>query len=198
MLIALTVPWGIRFISTGPDRIFIFLALHFSISPERSSVLKEDGIYKMWYTTAHQGTGKGFAYAQSRDGLRWDKPEMGIVRVDGRETNLVIAPLTFGHMYQPYGVLKDPRDPDPKRRYKLAFLSIQRGVTEHESPTHPGTRRGLGIAFSPDGLRWSLAEHFAAALPPGAEGLNQRAIVADSLERYLTRHPEFDRPAPGC
>ena len=40
-----------------------------------------------------------------------------------------------------------------------------------------------------------VARHFAAALPPGVEILDQPAIVAESLERYLLRHPEFDQPA---
>lgn len=122
----------------------------------------EDGIFKMWYTTAHQGLGKGMAYAVSADGVHWDKPKMDIVIVDNQTTNLVIPAMQFGYMYQPYCVLKDLREPDPNRRYKLAFLSIQRNITQNQSPTHPGTRRGLGIAFSPDGLRWTLAKDFAA------------------------------------
>jgi len=122
----------------------------------------EDSCYKMWYTTDIHSLGKGLAYAVSADGVRWEKPEMDIVRKDGRLTNLVIPALEFGYMYQSYCVLKDLREPDLEKRYKLAFLSIQRNVKEHESPAHPGTRRGLGIAFSPDGLRWTLAKDFAS------------------------------------
>jgi glutamate racemase len=40
-----------------------------------------------------------------------------------------------------------------------------------------------------------VARHFAAALPAGVEILDQPAIVAESLESYLKRHPEFDRPS---
>ena len=32
---------------------------------------------------------------------------------------------------------------------------------------------------------------FAARLPPGARLLSQPEIVADSLEDYLSRHPEY-------
>jgi glutamate racemase len=39
-----------------------------------------------------------------------------------------------------------------------------------------------------------VADLFAAALKPGAPVIHQPAAVADSLERYLCRHPEF---APG-
>ena len=75
---------------------------------------------------------------------------MDIVVRNGVKTNLLIPALKFGYMYQPYFVIKDEEESDPKRRYKLAFLSIQRGVAKNETATHPGTRRGLGIAFSPD------------------------------------------------
>ncbi len=122
----------------------------------------EERIYKMWYTTDIQSKGKGLAYCTSRDGIRWEKPELDIVIRDGVKTNLVISAKTFGYMYQPYFVLKDVEESDPDRRYKLAFLSIQRDLPRDENATHPGTRRGLGIAFSPDGLHWTKAEDFAS------------------------------------
>ena len=122
----------------------------------------EDQIYKMWYTTDIQSKGKGLAYAISEDGVNWEKPEMDIVLKDGVKTNLVIPSLTMGYMYQPYCVVKDDREPNPDRRYKLAFLSIQRDLPKVESATHPGTRRGLGIAFSPDGLHWTKVRDFAS------------------------------------
>ena len=123
---------------------------------------EEDQLFKMWYTTDIQSKGKGLAYATSKDGINWDKGEMSIVRKNGRKTNLVIPSLTMGYMYQPYFVIKDLRETDPARRYKLAFLSIQRDLPKDESSSHPGTRRGLGIAFSPDGLHWTKVRDFAS------------------------------------
>jgi hypothetical protein len=123
---------------------------------------EEEDIYKMWYTTDIQSKGKGLAYCTSNDGIHWVKPEMGIVVRDGVKTNLLIPALTFGYMYQPYFVLKDNKESDPQRRYKLAFLSIQRGLERDKAATHPGTRRGLGIAFSPDGLHWTKVRDFAS------------------------------------
>ena len=122
----------------------------------------QESVYKMWYTTDIQPKGKALAYAVSKDGTHWDKPEMEIVLKEGARTNLVIPALEFGYMYQPYFVIKDLADRDPQRRYKLAFLSIQRDVTENQTTSHPGTRRGLGIAFSPDGLHWTKATDFAS------------------------------------
>jgi hypothetical protein len=122
----------------------------------------EDKIYKMWYTTDIQSKGKGLAYAVSQDGANWEKPEMDIVLKEGKRTNLLIPALVFGYMYQPYFVIKDNKETDPQKRYKMAFLSIQRNVTENETPSHPGNRRGTGIAFSPDGLHWQKAADFAS------------------------------------
>lgn len=39
-----------------------------------------------------------------------------------------------------------------------------------------------------------VARHFAEALPQGTRLLRQPEIVAESLERYLERHPELDPP----
>ncbi|MCB1123985.1 MAG: hypothetical protein KJT03_20695, partial [Verrucomicrobiae bacterium] len=131
---------------------------------------EEDRIYKMWYTTNVQsrgdGTtfnkGKALAYATSDDGIDWEKPLMDLVLEDGLKTNQVIGTMEFGYMYQPYFVIKDLKESDPGRRYKMAFLSIQRNVTDRENSTHPGTRRGLGIGFSPDGLHWTKVRDFAS------------------------------------
>ena len=123
---------------------------------------EEEGIYKMWYTTDIQSKGKGLAYAVSEDGVNWEKPELGIVLKEGLRTNLMIPARVFGYMYQPYFVIKDINEAIPERRYKMAFLSIQRDVEEKATPSHPGTRRGTGIAFSPDGLHWTKAADFAS------------------------------------
>ena len=131
---------------------------------------EEDRIYKMWYTTNVQSRGEGktfnkgkaLAYAISEDGVHWEKPELEIVLEGGGKTNQVIAPMEFGYLYQPYFVIKDKNEADPERRYKMAFLSIQRNVTEQATASHPGTRRGTGIAFSPDGLHWNRVKDFAS------------------------------------
>lgn len=130
----------------------------------------DEKLYKMWYTTNVQGKGEGptynrgksLAYATSEDGIHWEKPMMSIYVENGEKTNIVIGPMTFGYMYQPYFVIKDVDEPDAEKRYKLAFLSIDRHATENETPKYPGTRRGMGIGFSPDGLRWTKVKDYAS------------------------------------
>ena len=42
-----------------------------------------------------------------------------------------------------------------------------------------------------------VADLFAAALPPGTQLIHQPTAVADALERYFERHPEYDLGASG-
>ena len=74
-------------------------------------------------------------YATSRDGVRWEKPELGIVEFEGSRKNNIVVRGPSGA-----GVYKDPRDQDPTRRYK-AFYAAQVGYLQL-------------VRFSPDGLNW--------------------------------------------
>ncbi|MBL9215334.1 MAG: hypothetical protein JNG83_07655 [Opitutaceae bacterium] len=126
-----------------------------------NSVLRDPatGRYRMWYQALGSVSPEsaGIAYAESDDGVRWRKPDLGLVPYQGGDSNLVLA-LAEGH----YGasVVFDPRDPDPDRRYKLACFRAG----------EVAGRRVMGLAagFSPDGLRWRLDPEFP--LLPGNYG----------------------------
>lgn len=119
----------------------------------------DEGIFKIWYYCG----GGHVAYAESSDGINWQKPELDVVIQDGKKTNIVIERGNFGHFYEIFGILKDNRDQDPSRRYKMGFLSIQRDYHgEHEDPYHSGSRRGLGTAVSSDGIHWTIENEFAS------------------------------------
>lgn len=49
----------------------------------------------MWYATDIQSKGKRLAYAVSEDGVNWEKPELGIVMMEGLRTNLLIPAQFF-------------------------------------------------------------------------------------------------------
>lgn len=118
----------------------------------------EEALYKAWYYA-----GGHVGYAVSKDGLNWVKPELDVVLHDGAKTNLVVERGTFGHFFELFGVLKDPDDPDPKRRYKMAFVTLERDFKGHyEHQFHSGQRRGLGTAVSPDGVHWVLENNVAS------------------------------------
>jgi len=128
------------------------------------SVIQDEGKFKMWYKS-----GMGVGYAESSDGIRWVKPRLDLVEIDGQKTNLLFlkrekfkGPEILPTFWEPFGVHKDEKDPDPSRRYKMGFLSIIRPYKgPRRDPFHPTDRRGLGIAGSGDGIHWKLIDAFA-------------------------------------
>ena len=110
----------------------------------------------------------GAFYFTSEDGVHWERPQLDVIPIEGQKTHLVAL---SGHaqderrwpgFYELFGVSKDPNDPDPGRRYKMGYLYVVRDYHgPGQDPLHPGQRRGLGVAFSPDGIHWSPMEDAA-------------------------------------
>jgi hypothetical protein len=131
---------------------------------------EEEGLFKAWYLTWNQfrliqdvyPESTYLCYATSKDGLRWEKPRLGRVEYRGStENNIVLA----GHQVperkisgflDSVSVLKDPRDPDPARRYKMMVWHQNRRKVEGKWVLHrePPFATGHYVAFSPDGLSW--------------------------------------------
>ena len=149
------------------------------------SVIEDQGKYKMWYKS-----GMGVGYAESNDGIEWVKPQLDLVKIDGRKTNLLFVkrekfkgPESLPTFWEPFGVHKDEKAPDPSRRYKMGFLSIIRPYEgPRRDPFHPTDRRGLGIAGSSDGIHWKLIDAFATeAICDG----DTHWLFDPSREKYL-------------
>ena len=160
---------------------------------------EEDELYKCWYnpfiveeaTTCipenernpydhpdYMGTKPnrremGLCYAVSKDGIHWEKPDLGIVEFGGnKKNNIVILRGVNG-----CGVFKDLRERDPARRYKTFFS---------------GDSKKMEVAFSPDGLHWSQP----IAIPEvDAHGTHSNAFWAPSLDKYVGITRQHDRGA---
>ncbi len=131
----------------------------------------EDALFKMWYVpsliTAERPPGPLeeyesllrasnyredldlSCYAVSRDGVHWERPELGLVKFEGSTRNNIISDRSVraeGGLYnsgRAPNAFRDHREQNPVRRYKaLGFALAANGVT------------GLCIYFSPDGLAW--------------------------------------------
>jgi len=136
------------------------------------SVLKEKNVFRMWYHTSikerpelKHGSTTGVAYAQSDDGIQWKKPEFDLVKINGRNTNLIMERdrtnrpgHPFPYFYELFGVHHNSLTGG----YTMGFLSIQRDYSgPSEDPYHKGSRRGLGVASSPNGIHWQIKDSFA-------------------------------------
>ena len=125
---------------------------------------EEDKLYKCWYSpfiiderttsTAENrrhpfytvylekrpnGRETGICYATSKNGLMWDKPELGLVEFEGNKNNNILIRGPHGA-----AVFKDIHESDPAKRYKMIFK-------------RHGEDTPMAVSFSADGLRWSEA-----------------------------------------
>ena len=104
-------------------------------------------------------------YATSRDGIAWEKPELGMVGYQGSRANNIVLRGPHGA-----GVLKDARETDPSRRYKM-FTSL--GEQE------------LAVAFSTDGIRWSRFLPCPAVNPYQVDGTHYNALWVEERGEYV-------------
>ena len=116
------------------------------------TVFEDGGRYRMYYRGQNfvyagmeLGTpgGKYICYAESTDGIHWERPELGLVEFNGSRKNNILmdAGKILNGMFSPF---KDgnPESAD-EARYK-AFSLMQRRDA-----------RGLWAYGSPDGIHWS-------------------------------------------
>ena len=126
--------------------------------PIVGSVLREDGRFRIWYRAAGSGQDSAtYCYAESRDGLRWVKPRLGLVEFDGTRANNIYQ---IGRP-QAYCPFVDPNEKNPRHKYKSAV----------------GAAKGYGtatsLAYSPDGLRWSYYDQGRPITGRAADTINQ-------------------------
>ena len=77
----------------------------------------------------------------------WQKPELGIVEFDGSKKNNIVMRRDDSGDPGEAGVIKDVREVDPLRRYKMFFYRYGEGMQAGSG--------SMALAFSQDGLRWS-------------------------------------------
>lgn len=117
---------------------------------------EEEKVFKMYYQAYRLGPDLSerlcLALALSDDGRFWEKPALGLVEEKGsRRNNLIFGPddPRWARDWWAYNnVFRDPRDPDPRRRYKALGHGIFGRTTRQP-------RSGMIVAFSADGLRWT-------------------------------------------
>ena len=79
-------------------------------------------------------------YAESEDGINWKKPNLGIHKVDGQDTNIIIP-----NAYVP-GLVLDPFEQDPDKRFKMMYTQFFPG----------GDVDGVSAATSGDCIHWTV------------------------------------------
>ncbi len=143
---------------------------------------EQDKLYKCWYSpfivdnsatgmTLEQrrekryrpprGRDMAICYAVSKDGIKWEKPELGLVEFEGSKQNNIVWRGPHGA-----GVFKDLRDRDPARRYKAIFKG-----------------RTISVGFSADGIHWGKA--IPCPEVDVAGDTHNNALWAPTLGKYV-------------
>ena len=115
------------------------------------TVFEDGGLLRMYYRGQNfeysggalsSPRGKYVCYAESTDGIHWEKPDLGLVEFDGSKKNNIVmdAGEILNGMFTPFRDGNPECEPDA--RYK-SFVLLERGGA-----------RGLWAYRSPDGIHW--------------------------------------------
>ena len=138
--------------------------------------------YRIWYHSWNHEYRN--LYATSKDGLTWEKPDLGIIGYNGSKANNIFFRRTKeDHLPQ---VIYTPWEKDPNRRYKL--LNYDYGRTK---PDHLVS--GFWGAYSPDGIHWTDVVHNPVLKDPGDVG----NFVWDGHARRYIGYPKIFAPVRG-
>tara|TARA_B100001093_G_scaffold97845_1_gene89808 strand:- start:1755 stop:4373 length:2619 start_codon:yes stop_codon:yes gene_type:complete len=173
-------PWEPRYDNMYPNVIFD----------------NEEKIYKCWYcpfvvdqrttaTSSHlrnpldtsymnarpAGREEAMLYATSVDGIKWSKPNLGIVNFNGNSNNNIVSRGLSGA-----GVIKDELEKIPGRRYKAFYCS----------------NSGYKMRYSSDGLNWGNEVSLRGV---GESDCHANMIWSPELKKYVGILRHYD-PIP--
>ena len=146
------------------------LVLHFNKPWEGNacdfvSIFKDDHLYRMYYGAVHFTIKKGkvtddshpyfICYAESKDGIHWLRPDLGIISFNGsKANNIIMQPKDVGEkvsiLPEASAMFKDGNPlASPEARYKAMIrnYSFKRKVTN-----------GMLAMKSADGINWKLMQ----------------------------------------
>ena len=130
--------------------------LYFTYSNHQVIRDPDEGLFKCWYedlegpderlSSHHFNMFSRQLYAESRDGIHWEKPLLDVARHNGAPTNIVLGDPDYGQVHS-CGYVIDPDAADAAQRYRAIYAHYW------DRPSERGRR--TECAHSPDGIHWS-------------------------------------------
>ncbi|MEQ1859459.1 MAG: hypothetical protein ABMA13_05945 [Chthoniobacteraceae bacterium] len=117
-----------------------------------ASAVRDGGTFKLWYQTNTRSTDEdknayGIAYAESKDGLTWTRPKLGVTEWQGSKDNNVVWRGHADSRASGQQILDLPESARRGFRYVMAY---------HTSGGKRG-ENGIHVVGSHDGIHWDKA-----------------------------------------
>ena len=113
------------------------------------TIFRDEGKFRMYYRGSHSRTKTKKAahpeftcYAESRDGVHWTKPALGLFAFNGSKQNNIVWNGIGTHCFTPF------KDANQKCSLQARYKAISRG--------RPRAKKGLYAFHSADGIHWKL------------------------------------------
>lgn len=147
------------------------------------TVFRDDDRFRMYYRGSHWDEKQKKAthaevtcYAESRDGVHWTKPKLGLFEFEGSKGNNIVWNGIGTHCFAAF------KDQNPNCADDARYKSIARG--------RPLGEKGLYVFKSPDGIHWSLITD-QPVITEGAFDSQNLAFWDPESETYREYHRTF-------
>lgn len=147
------------------------------------TIFQDGDLYRMYYRGSHydEETRKPAhpevaCYAESRDGIHWTKPELGLFEFEGSTRNNIVWDGVGTHDFTPF------KDANPKCPPEARYKAFGRGK--------PRAAQGLYAFQSPDGIHWSLMSE-GPVITEGAFDSQNLAFWDPHAKLYREYHRTF-------
>jgi len=163
-----------------PQRVVLVCDAPWEGNTSAYYTLFADGdLFRMYYRGAHFDVATKKAahpevtcYAESRDGLQWDKPKLGLFEFQGSKDNNIVWMGEGTHNFTPF------QDANPEAAVDAKYKALA------------GDSKGLKAYKSPDGIRWSLMID-QPVITKGAFDSQNLAFWYPEQKRYVDFHRMF-------
>lgn len=147
------------------------------------TIFQDGDIYRMYYRGSHYDTATKEAthpevtcYAESKDGITWTKPNLGLFEFDGSTENNIVWNGIGTHCFTPF------KDANPAATADAKYKAIARG--------RPRGKKGLYVFRSPDAIHWKLM-HDEPVITDGAFDSQNLAFWDVYSKIYRAYHRDF-------
>jgi hypothetical protein len=168
------------------------------------TVIHDGAKFRMWYRPFSGGV----AVAESKDGLRWEKPKLRLYHFDFETIRKLQTPWGYaahefterfkytgkdnnllGFLGDAWSCFLDPHETDPAHRFKAAHYPWG------EARPKSFALLGPGLSHSPDGFRWTPYHDAEPVTGRAADFTNQ--ILWDEDARVYRLYTREDYGTPG-